>query len=148
MHTNNYGSREADKFVVRFPASVHAGLQNLARDHDRSFNSEIKQALEHWLDDEAPVRRMHTILIAMHSETSAAVAISTVPRVSTDDEHTRNYVTRFATGVHGKITDKAHEISISMNTLIVQATAWWVNTHLEMRALLKVTEAQPVLDHH
>lgn len=148
MHTNNYGSRGADKFVVRFPVSVHKGLESLAESHDRSFNSEIKQALEHWLDDEAPVRRMHTILIALHSEASAAVAISTVPRVSTDDESTRNYVTRFATGVHGKITDKAREVSISMNTLIVQAAAWWVNTHLEMQALLKVTEAKPVADRH
>lgn len=148
MHTSNYDSRVADKFVVRFPESVHQGLRDLAIVQDRSFNSEIKQALEQWLDNQAPVRRMHTVLIAMHSEACAAVAISNVPRVSTDDDRTRKYVTRFASGVHGQIADKAREVSISMNTLIVQASAWWVNTHLEILALLKAADMQPELDRH
>ncbi|WP_060489189.1 Arc family DNA-binding protein [Pseudomonas sp. NBRC 111121] len=46
MNTQRTSSRTADKFVVRLPDGLRAGIAVLAEDNDRSMNSEIVNRLK------------------------------------------------------------------------------------------------------
>jgi predicted HicB family RNase H-like nuclease len=136
MLTSNFDSRIADKFVVRFPKFVHQGLLEMAAAEDRSFNSEIKQAIDNWLNEESLIRKIHSTLVSIHSDTSRALAlIDLAAKPPEQDESTKKYVARFSPGVRQEIGEKAKERNVSMNSLIIHATTWWVNTHREIRAL-------------
>lgn len=136
MLTSNFDSRSADKFVVRFPKSVHQGLLEMATAEDRSFNSEIKQAIDNWLNEDSLTRKIHTTLVSIHSDASRALAIiDMASNPQEPDEGTKKYIARFSPGVRREIGEKAQECKVSMNSLIIQATTWWVNTHREIRAL-------------
>lgn len=145
MLTSNFDSRIADKFVVRFPKSIHQGLLEMAAAEDRSFNSEIKQAIDNWFNEDSLTRKIHTTLVSIHSESSRALAITSMtPDPQGHPEGTKKYVARFSPGVRQEIGEKAQECKMSMNSLIILATTWWVNTHREIRAL--VSGARPTKD--
>lgn len=50
MSTSQYDSRTADKFVVRLPEGLRAGIEAAANAADRSMNSVFVQAVRQYLD--------------------------------------------------------------------------------------------------
>lgn len=77
---SNYDSRNADKFVVRFPQGLRTKLTEVAENNGRSMNSEAVQALWWWTERqglmETLLRGTTTELIRLQAMGDADIEIT------------------------------------------------------------------------
>jgi hypothetical protein len=127
-------SREAPKFVIRFPPALHAAMTERAAHKDRSLNAEINQALTAYLNPRARVRRSLSLLYAVVDSATLKKAEASLPVVSMDRETNKvdarmNVTIRYNDGMQAAIRAKAQNDGTTIIEIKLNAFLWWLHSH-------------------
>ena len=123
---NNVEVTSAEKFDVTIPQNLYESLVALATRHDRSISGEIKQAWMQWADQLSSLKLILALLTSQHG--NAAELTDTHISLRTPPSNIKHHLCKFKTGQVHQIKEQATILMVSMNTVILKALVWWVNT--------------------
>jgi predicted HicB family RNase H-like nuclease len=137
-------SATADKFVVRTTEEIREVMGNLGKHQGRSANAEIVCAImESIAGRQSASTERKALLQYLGPERSKQVLAGTQPFNSATSRGVSKKVIRLPDGVRNGIADAASRSITeadaqltSMNTWVVDALVWWINTKTETYALL------------
>lgn len=127
-----------DKFVIRMSESLFGCVDALASYNDRSFNSEVRQALLHWFDAESSPKIIRKLLESKLGPIWASIALSKVESVSVEGPNTHKFSVRLLPGQRTRLKDAASATQVSMNTYALCTVGWWLTMNRETESLLDV----------
>lgn len=126
-------TESADKLELCIPQNLYESLAFLAARHDRSINGEIKQAWLQWTDQLSDLKVMLALLTSQYGNESKAE----VTRIDlrTPPGNIKYLPCKFKSGQVHQITEQANILMVSMNSVILKALTWWVNTWRQVDSL-------------
>ncbi|UXL40672.1 MULTISPECIES: hypothetical protein [Pseudomonas] len=124
--SNNVEVTSAEKLDVTIPQNLYESLVTLATRHDRSISGEIKQAWMQWTDQLSSLKLILALLTSQNG--NAAESTDTHISLRTAPSNIKHHLCKFKTGQVHQIKEQANILMVSMNTVILKALVWWVNT--------------------
>lgn len=143
-HTSTTHSKDLDRFVVRVPKDLHAAMKMLAKHHGRSVNAEYLQALSNYLNGQARVMLLKSILA---DRAGAALSQEVLSRVALVDGHDSTsgimkFVIRYADNTQQQMKDAANAIKRPYVYVIMSSLTWWLNISNEISSLFAAIEGK------
>ena len=116
----------ADKLELSIPQNLYESLAFLAARHDRSITGEIQQAWVQWTDQLSDLKVILALLTSCYGNEHKAE----VTRIDlrTPPDNIKHLPCKFKKGQVHQINEQANILRVSMNSVILKALAWWVNT--------------------
>ena len=124
--SNSVEITSAEKFDVTIPQNLYESLVALATRHDRSISGEIKQAWMQWTDQLSSLKLILALLTSQNG--NAAESTDTHISLRTTPSNIKHHLCKFKTGQVHQIKEQSNILMVSMNTVILKALVWWVNT--------------------
>lgn len=143
-HSQLLKTTPTDKLGVSIPQNLYDSLATLAVRHDRSINGEIKQAWLQWTDQLSDLK----VTLALLTSQQGNKFENQISRIDlrTPSNSIKHLLCNFRKGQVHQIHEQANILMISMNSVILKALVWWVNTwrlvdHLNSSAGLRYRTA-------
>jgi hypothetical protein len=145
-------SRTADKFILRCTPKFLAALTDMASNQGRSLNAEIVIGSLEALSGGAALKATSSALSSFVGKEAADKALGKVKRLTAKSaQGAEQFVIRLPNGLRGAISSEVElaklvgEGSTTLQHWFQTSLIWWVNTHLEIRALTSLAVEKPVL---
>ena len=129
-------SRKADKFVLTTHSTIIDALDEIARSHSRSINSEIIIAVAEALDGNKWCALDRQLYVNHLGERQASLILVGVPHIdlcAMRGDHSTTV--RFPDGIRDAIAIEAGLKQVSMMTWVLMALQCWINDQRDIHSL-------------
>ena len=129
-------SRKADKFVLTTHSIIIDALDEIARSHSRSINSEIIMAVAEALDGSQRTAFDRQLYVNHLGEGRASLILVGIPHIDLSAMRGDHSTTvRFPDGIRDAIAIEAGLKQMSMMTWMLKALQCWINDQRDIHSL-------------